>query len=118
LTASRKPITGFTLFEIGVIAVFLGVAAAVTNVSWSDRATMTNTLAAISGVFLGLYSVIKTEKKASVVQFLLVSILTSLISSLDSLDQTNSPFSSKYILFILSVVVFAGTTTYFATQIE
>ena len=94
------------------------MAALVTNVSWTDRATMTNTFATISGVFLGLYLVIKAEKKSSVARFLLISIIASLISSLDSYDQSNSPITSKYLLFVVSVIVFAGSTTYFATEIE
>jgi hypothetical protein len=115
LSAPKKLLTPISAFEIGIFSFLLAVAAVATNVSWTDRATMTNTFATISGVFLGLYLVIKKDKKSSVAQFLLISILASLISSLGSYDQTNSPFSTKYILFVVSVLVFAGSTTYFAT---
>lgn len=107
--------------EIAVFTAFLGIAAAATDVSWRDRATMTNTFATVSGVFLGLYFVIRsrrTERNTNVTFFLLVSIFTSLISSLLSYDQKNSLFLSQYTLWLLSVVVFAGSSVYFAIDTQ
>jgi len=107
-------------FEIGVFTAFLVLAAAVTDVSWSDRATMTNIFATISGVFLGLYFVIKSRKNqrdSYAVFLLLLSIIVSLISSLLSFAR-NSPFTSKYTLWLLSAFVFGLSTAYFAIKTE
>jgi len=107
-------------FEIIVFTGFLVLAATVTDVSWSDRATMTNVFATISGVFLGLYFVIKSrnQRDSYAVFLLLLSIIVSLISSLLSFDQKNSPFTSKYILWLLSAFVFGLSTAYFAIKTE
>lgn len=108
-------------FEIIVFTSFLVLVATVTDVSWSDRATMTNVFATISGVFLGLYFVIKSRKNqrdSYAVFLLLLSIIVSLISSLLSFDQKNSPFTSKYILWLLSAFVFGLSTAYFAIKTE
>jgi len=82
---------------------------------------MTNVFATISGVFLGLYFVIKSRKNqrdSYAVFLLLLSIIVSLISSLLSFDQKNSPFTSKYILWLLSAFVFGLSTAYFAIKTE
>jgi len=118
---STSRITTSRAIEIAIFTAFLGIAAAATDVSWRDRATMTNTFATVSGVFLGLYFVIRnrrTERNSNVTFFLLVSILTSLISSLLSYDQKNSPFLSQYTLWLLSVLVFAVSSAYFAIDTQ
>ncbi len=82
---------------------------------------MTNTFATVSGVFLGLYFVIrsrKAERNSNVTHFLLVSIFVSLTSSLLSYDQKNSPFLSQYTLWVLSVLVFASSSAYFAIDTQ
>jgi peptidoglycan/LPS O-acetylase OafA/YrhL len=108
-------------FEIVVFAIFIALAAAATNVSWHDRATMTNTFATISGVFLGLYFVIrnkKAERNRDVSFFLLLSIFACLISSMISYDQTSSPFWSQYAAWVASALVFGGSTAYFAVHTD
>ena len=129
--SSSKPTTldriqrGATItqeFEIVIFVVLLFIAALVTDLSWSDRATLANTFATISGVFLGLWFVVKSQQAKQnprhVTLFLLISVLVSLISSIDSLDRTNSPFASKYTIWLVSVVVFAFSSAYFAVQSE
>src|SRR2546430_239789 len=76
-------------FEVIIFGVLFGIAGATLNSSGPNMAVMTNTFATVSGVFLGLYIVIKpqnTERNPLVTQLLLFSILTSLISSLFSFD--------------------------------
>lgn len=117
----EKGATTAQKFEIVIFVVLIFVAALATDLSWSDRATLTNTFATISGVFLGLWFVVKSQKPKQnrhVTLFLLTSILVSLISSIDSLDRTNSPFTSKYTIWLVSVVVFAFSSAYFAVQSE
>jgi hypothetical protein len=104
-------------FEVIIFCALFGIAGALLNSTGPNMAMMTNTFATVSGVFLGLYIVIKpkdAERNTLVTQLLLFSILTSLISSMFSFSSADG----NKALYITSALVFQASTVYFVIGTE
>lgn len=106
--------------EVIVFMILLGIAASVFDFSGTTMATMTNTFATISGVFLGLYLVMMPNpdsRNHTITQLLFFSIITSIISSLISYGEVSGTpeflGATSRVIFVVSALAFGFSTAYF-----
>jgi len=87
------------------------------NLTGEQQATTVNTLATITGVLLGLYSLVGKKKRNDVLSVLLLSVLASVISGIVSLA-SNIEQTTKTIIFISALFLFGYSTYSFATSVK
>ena len=104
------------IVAIGLYVGFLSAVSWYSNLTGDQQAMMTNTLAATTGVLLGLYFLVRVDWQSDMVGLFLASILLSLTSSLFSFGTPHN--SSSKTIFVLSVGLFSATTLAFGTLVR